>query len=861
VTRAAHILHVVCRLPGDRLSVLLGVRGTHGIARDLALCAAPSSAASFKTSAALQTTGSARHSSTWASAAAPIAAVLMMLGVVSAPALAQDPSLRTQGAAANKSFPTVPGGIFGAAPKINSALPLNLQGDQLVYDTKGQKIIARGNVEIFYNNFVLTADQVTYDQARNLLIAEGNAQLRDPNGNITRAEKLEATDDFRDAFVQSLSVVTKDETRIAARRATRRDGNITDYEQAKFTPCKNDPGTPPLWCISAARIVHDQNAAKITYQDAKFEFFGVPVLALPYFEHADPSVKRKSGFLAPGVGSSSTLGFRFEVPYYFALSPNYDFTFVPEYLTKQGLLLKGEFRQKLANGQYNIKFGALNQDVGTLGGEADKKLDGWRGTIESRGQFSLGSWWKAGWDVTLESDKSFRRFYGFDGALQTDRVNTAYLQGLSERNYFNAQVYHFGGLLLDDSATASSRVHPVVDYNYIAANSVLGGELAFSGHARSMTRPNGLTAANLTTVEKALIGTDTTHVVTEASWRRKIIDGIGQTWTPFFSARGDAYSFSDTRNPTTGLEAPSESRLFGVGTAALTYAYPFVAHAASGSHTIEPTVQVVSRHMNRPDQRFLPNEDAKSLNFNEGLLFDLNKTSGYDRIDTGTRVNAGIQYAFQANNGFHARAVFGQSFHLAGQNVFTDPGLDVTSTATAGSIASAFNPASGLETNRSDYVAGLYISPLRNLSVVLQSRFDDNNLQLRRQDALVSGTFGPVFMQTAYTYTAGDPLANFGRSQQELQSYLGLKLTDNWSLIGSMRYDLDQSQRIQDSIAVKYADDCFVLTGTYSETFIENAALGVKPDKTFMLRFELKHLGEFNYKTDVASFLSRGDNQ
>jgi LPS-assembly protein len=276
---------------------------------------------------------------------------------------------------------------------------------------------------------------------------------------------------------------------------------------------------------------------------------------------------------------------------------------------------------------------------------------------------------------------------------------------------------------------------------------------------------------------------------------------------------------------------------------------------------LQPTVQVVSRHMNKPDQRFLPNEDAKSLNFNEGLLFDLNKTSGYDRIDTGTRLNAGLEYSFQANDGFHLRAVFGQSFHLAGSNVFRDPGLDVTSTAAPGTIASSFNPASGLETNRSDYVAGLYISPLRNLSLVAQSRFDENTWALRRQDALVSASFGPVALQTIFTYTAADPLNGFATSQQELQGTVGLKLTDNWSLIGSMRYDLDLSTRIQDSIALRYSDECFVLTGTFSETFVENALLGVRPDRTFMLRFELKHLGEFNYKTDVTSFINRGDNQ
>lgn len=808
--------------------------------------------------------GSSARSGTAGLRAPLLAFLVVTIGVLFNVTIAdaQDPSIRSQSSSGSRSFNSAPGGMFGNTPKVNATLPLNLQADQLIYDTKGQKVIARGNVEVYYNNNVLTADQVTYDQSANLLTAQGNVVLRDSNGNIARTDRLQMTDDFRDAFAEQLSVVSKDETRIAARRVTRRDGNVSEYEQGKFTPCRNDPGQPPLWCISAARIVHDQTAATIQYQDAKFEFFGVPILALPYFEHADPSVKRKSGFLAPHGGFSDALGFRFELPYYFALSSAYDFTFNPEYLSKQGVLWKGEYRQRFSNGgQFLIRGAVIDQDASTLPGDSDPSLHGWRGTLETRGVFSLGSWWKAGWDITLESDKSFRRFYGLDSVLQTDRVNTVYLTGLSERNYFNAQFYHFGGLLLDDSATSTARLHPVIDYNYIVGNTVLGGELSFSGHARSMSRPNAKDLATTTVGKTAFVGADTNHLVADVSWRRKIIDGIGQTFTPFFSVRGDAYSYRDTRDPVTGQEAPNESLLYGVGSAGLTYAYPFVAHTATASHVVEPIVQVVSRHMNRPDQRLLPNEDAKSLNFNEGLLFDVSKTSGYDRIDTGTRLNTGFQYSFQATNGFHARAVFGQSFHLSGQNVFANPGQDVTSTAAPGMFPSAFSPLSGLERNRSDYVAGVYVSPLRNFSFVSQARFDDQDLTLRRLDTLVSGSFGPVSAQAIHTYTSADPLTAFATAQQELQFVLGLKLTDYWSVVGQVRYDIDAKRMVQDSIGLRYQDECFVLTGTYSDNLIENATLGIKPDKTFMLRFELKNLGDFNYRTDVTNFLSRGDNQ
>ena len=199
-----------------------------------------------------------------------LATAAVALTLLTPPSTAQDPSLYT-GIAGNKSsFAKKQGGILGPTPKIDSAQPLYMQADQLLYDTKNSRVIAQGNVEIYYNNYILTADQVVYDQAVNKLIAEGNAQLKDPNGGITRADRFEALDDFRDAFIQSLSVVTQDDTRIAADRAYRREGNITEYERGKFTPCKNDPGMPPLWCISAARIIHDQQAATITYQDAQF---------------------------------------------------------------------------------------------------------------------------------------------------------------------------------------------------------------------------------------------------------------------------------------------------------------------------------------------------------------------------------------------------------------------------------------------------------------------------------------------------------------------------------------------------------------------------------------------------------------
>jgi LPS-assembly protein len=188
-----------------------------------------------------------------------------------------------------------------------------------------------------------------------------------------------------------------------------------------------------------------------------------------------------------------------------------------------------------------------------------------------------------------------------------------------------------------------------------------------------------------------------------------------------------------------------------------------------------------------------------------------------------------------------------------------------TSTAAPGTFASAFSENNGLATRRSDYVAGLYVSPLQSLSLVTQGRFDTNSLALRRQDTLLTAGFGPFSTQLAYAFTRADTQAITGLAsqitQQELQGTLGVKLTDSWSIAASLRYDIDNKQRLQDLFQVRYADECFVLTASYSEAFIANAALGVVPDRTVMVRFELKNLGGFSTNTNTTSFLSGINNQ
>lgn len=812
--------------------------------------------------------GTSREGNWWlatgfARAFVRVLANVIALAAISAVAHAQDPSIAAAGSKKGSSFGTAGSNqsLFGPVKKtLDKSQPLYLQGDQLLYDTSGSRVTARGNVEIFYNDNILTADEVIYDQGAGTLTAHGNVTLKEPQGNVIHADSYTLTDDFRDGFVQSLSVVTKDESRISAERATRREGNVTEFQNGKFTACKSDGTTPPLWCLSAAKIIHDKDAATITYQDAYFEIFGQPILYLPYFQHPDPTVKRKSGFLVPEYGQSTNLGFMAEVPYFFNLAPNYDFTFHPAYLTSQGVLWQGDWRHRLANGEYTIKFQAIDQNLTNLDASIVNRqdLDGWRGSVETKGQFSISSWWKFGWDATFESDDTFRRYYRLDNILLTDRVNQIFLTGQSDRNYFSARLYHFGGLLLGDTAQAESYTHPVIDYNYVFADPVLGGELKWDSNVLSFTRLDGAQGLNAGTLR--IRDQSVNRIVSELKWRRRFTDQIGISYTPFGNLRGDIYQFNNftdpesvqidaTGNVIASTLASEDTTVRGIATGGATVSYPWIANAANASHIIEPIGQIVARQ-DAVTQRRLPNEDARSLVFDDTNLFETSKFSGYDRTETGTRANVGVQYTFQANAGGYARFLAGESFHITGDNVYANPGRDDTGKP-------VYSASSGLETSKSDYVFGAYVAPTDSFRLISQSRFDQDNFELRREDAAAQVSYGPLLWATVYAYTAADPVLGLAAAQQDIYSFADVRLTDFWTIGGGVRYDIENSQTLSDMIKVKYADDCFVLTASYTRSFYNSAV--IQDDQTYMLRFEFKHLGEYQYKTNSLDFAFGGD--
>ncbi|MES1155768.1 MAG: LPS assembly protein LptD, partial [Pseudorhodoplanes sp.] len=343
-----------------------------------------------------------------------------------------------------------------------------------------------------------------YNQKTKRLKAEGRIRLTEPDGKITYGDILDLSDDYRDGFVDSLRLDSADNTRFAAARADRTEGNITVMQSGVYTACeacKDDPKKPPLWQVKAARITHNESERMLYFQNASLEFFGKPIAYLPYFSAPDPTVKKKSGWLMPVFSSSSKYGVAAQTPYYWVLAPDRDVTITPAITTKQGPMLQAEYRQRLVNGAFMIRgAGIFQQDK-----EEFRRADGtttpgyrnFRGSVESTGQFALNQKWVWGWDAVKLTDKTFFQDYNvsirqtpidpFQTGM-TEGTSQLYLTGKGDRSFFDIRAQHFYGFSQFDNQKELPVVHPVMDYKYIFGQPVAGGELGYKLNLTSLSR-------------------------------------------------------------------------------------------------------------------------------------------------------------------------------------------------------------------------------------------------------------------------------------------------------------------------------------------------------------------------------------
>jgi LPS-assembly protein len=245
---------------------------------------------------------------------------------------------------------------------------IDVQADKSDYDVTSDTAIFTGNVVIRQGERLLKADRVQIDSKKNVK-GQGGVDYTDPIVHILGAGGDYSPTGGAD-FKQGQFELMQRPARGTAETMNLTPEGILNLQTVSFTTCPVDEKS---WSLDAKDITLDTRAKIGEAHDAKVEFEGVPILYLPWmsFPLGD---ERKSGFLFPIIGTTSTSGLIVGAPYYWNIAPNMDFTGEPIEYSRRGIDLGGDFRYLEPGSHGELSWNYLPYDMVFAGSRSDVRL-------------------------------------------------------------------------------------------------------------------------------------------------------------------------------------------------------------------------------------------------------------------------------------------------------------------------------------------------------------------------------------------------------------------------------------------------------------------------------------------------------
>lgn len=685
------------------------------------------------------------------------------------------------------------------------ASPVLLQADKATFDAGNGIYTAEGHVEASYGGRTLVADMITYDLDKNEIRASGNVTITDDNGTTLHATGVTLDGTLEAGLIETFGLLIGENSRLAGVSAERNE-NTTTITKAVYSPCqvcKNERDGLPVWQIKALKVTHDRENSIISYRHAWLEILGVPILYTPYFWHPDPTTKRKSGLLVPRAGNSTDLGNFLEIPYYWAIAPNYDITIAPLFITQEASVLKSEFRMRTKTGEFRFNGSVTNPDRRDSAGNqiAGRQV---RDHLFGVGRFSPNTLWDWGFDVQISSDDTYLKRYDiFDG---DELRNRAFMRTRGERNYAVAESYYFVGLRSTDNQGQTPVILPNIDFQYHLADPFLGGHVSLEGNFLSLQRTKG---------------SDMERLSMAANWERPWISTTGHVFNMFGDLRGDIYHTKDKQlapNPSTSEDIDISAR--ALPTVGIEWRFPLARPTSRGFQVIEPIAQVVASPtgLNPPE---IANEDSLSFEFDDTNLFKPNKFPGLDRWEEGLRLNVGVKAALIGFGPGENSVTFGQTFRQDESELFSE--------------------AAGLDGKRSDYVGKLVLTPLKQFRMIHRFRVDKDDFSFRRNEIDIWTGNDNYWLEAGYLRLGAELSESGLEPREELTAKTHLKIRGNWSFEAEGVRNLEADEMIRASASFVFRDECTDFEITARRRFTEDR--DIEPATSIFFRVKLKSLG------------------
>ena len=660
--------------------------------------------------------------------------------------------------------------------------PLFVMADR-IESTAPSVVEASGRVEARQAGQNFYADWLRYDFAENTLEARGNVRLEQPTLAVSGEALTLDLDLYSGEFTQPVYQFTDRPGRGGAERIDFIDDKHYRLAGATYTTCPVDNED---WYLRVGDLDLDRTRDVGVARHASLHFLGVPILYTPWMDFS-LSGARKTGVLAPTIGTTERSGLDLVVPYYLNLAPNYDATLYPRVLSKRGVQLGGEFRYLLpqVNGVNRLEY---------LADDREAERSRWSAALTNA--FQLSPSIQAGMTYNAVSDDDyFRDLSNMISATSLTHLNREAWVTL-QRPTWNAELRAQTFQTLQDS-TADPIIEPYsrLPHARVATLQRFDSGLQFE-LASEATR-----FAHPTLVEG-------TRVLAYPRLRMPMTNSYGFV-TPQIGWHSTYYDLDETGTQST---ITRNLPIFSVDSG-VTFERPMRFAGRDYEQTLEPRAYYV--YAPYRDQDAIPVFDTALLDFSYAQMFTENQFIGGDRVNDANQLTLAVTSRFtEAATGLERLALtLGQRFYFADQLV-TLPGMAPRTS------------------NATDLLAALTGQITRAWRVDAAWQLDTETGTSIRQ------SFG-----TSYRPTPGRVL-NFGYRHID-QTTEQIDVSGQWPLAtrwyGMFRYNhsIQDEKLIEGLAGLEYNAGCWAVRGLYQQ-------LATKEDQdttSFFLQLEFTGMG------------------
>ncbi len=633
---------------------------------------------------------------------------------------------------------------------------------------------ARGLVSLREGTTIVSADRIDYEDATDTASVPDKVHM-DRDGDLVDGNNLKLIVETRIGTLdQPTFLFSKNPTRPAQRFEAHGAADRMNFEgedrerlfKALYTTC---PVGADDWKMHISELALDRAANVGTGFNGRVDFKGVPILYLPYMTFPLNN-ERKSGFLAPTFGSSSTSGVELALPYYLNIAADKDATLTPKIFTKRGVQLGSEFRYL-----GRTYFGEIDGEYMHHDRLADRNR--YLGSI--RHFQNLGDWLTPGWSAAISVQKVSDDNYFRD--LSTRIANTA--QTNLPRDISLNYVTDFGSLTTRALSfqTLQDPLAPVVQPYRLAP------QVSFQARPRRYYGWEFNTLGEFTDFEHPTLVTGKRWLLYPSA-AYPITSSYGFI-TPKIGYHMTHYALGDHAD---GFEGGSRALPILSIDNGLTFERPLVIGGQKITQTLEPRLFFL--YVPYRDQSKLPNFSTSETDFSFAQIFNENLFVGGDRIADARQMTAAVTTRFleDATGIERLRAAIGQRYYFQPQRI------------SVSSDASGLSGTSGGNLSRSDLLLAVSGQVSDPWTIDTSYQYSTSQKYFQRANLAARYYQDGKLLNVSYRYTR-DALKQVDISTQ----WPFGKSLPNWTLLARTNYSVQDRRLLEGLLGVEYNAGCW----------------------------------------------------